>query len=36
VTEVKGGLQAKVRATVEVKDSVKPALVAECLIRLYA
>ena len=36
VTEVKGGVQAKVRATVEVKDSVKPALVAECLIRLYA
>jgi acyl dehydratase len=36
VTEVKGGLQAKVQATVEVKGSEKPALVAECLIRVYA
>jgi acyl dehydratase len=36
VSEVKGGLQAKVLATVEVKDSDKPALVAECLLRVYA
>jgi len=36
VTEVPGGLQTKVRATVEVKDSEKPALVAECVFRHYA
>jgi acyl dehydratase len=36
VTEVKGGLQAKLVATIEVKGSDKPALVAECLIRHYA
>jgi acyl dehydratase len=35
VTEVKGGLQAKLRVTVEVNGSEKPALVAECLVRLY-
>jgi acyl dehydratase len=35
VTEAGGGLQAKLRATVEVKGSEKPALVAECLVRLY-
>ncbi len=35
VSEVPGGLQAKIKATVEVKGSAKPALVAECLIRLY-
>jgi acyl dehydratase len=35
VSEIKGGLQAKVRATVEVKGSEKPALVAECLLRAY-
>ena len=35
-TESKGDLQAKVVATVEVKDSPKPALVAECLFRHYA
>ena len=36
VTEVKGGLQVKVVASIEVKDSPRPALVAECLIRHYA
>jgi acyl dehydratase len=36
VTEVKGGLQAKVVASIEVKDSDRPALVAECLFRFYA
>jgi acyl dehydratase len=36
VSEVKGGLQAKMIATIEVKDTAKPALVAECLIRHYA
>jgi acyl dehydratase len=35
VSEIKGGLQAKVLATVEVKGSEKPALVAECLLRAY-
>src|ERR1039458_8113358 len=36
VTEVKGGLQAKLGVTVEVNGSEKPALVAECLVRMYA
>lgn len=35
VTEVKGGLQVKTVATVEVEGSEKPALVAECLVRVY-
>jgi acyl dehydratase len=35
VTEIDGGLQAKVRATIEVKESPKPAVVADCLIRVY-
>jgi acyl dehydratase len=35
VTEIGGGLQAKVLATVEVQGSEKPAVVAECLIRVY-
>jgi acyl dehydratase len=35
-TEIAGGVQLKVVATVEVKDSSKPALVAECLFRHYA
>jgi acyl dehydratase len=35
VTEVPGGLQVKVRGTIEVKDAEKPACVAECLVRLY-
>jgi acyl dehydratase len=36
VTEVKGGVQIRVAATVEVESSPKPALVAECLFRHYA
>jgi acyl dehydratase len=36
VTEIAGGLQVKLRATVEVKGTDKPALVAECLLRVYA
>ena len=36
VTEVKGGMQVKMAMTVEVRDSPKPALVAECLYRYYA
>jgi hypothetical protein len=35
VTEIDGGLQAKVRATIEVKEAPKPAVVADCLIRVY-
>ena len=35
VTEVPGGIQAKVRGTIEVKGAEKPACVAECLVRLY-
>ena len=31
VDEVPGGLQAKLRVTVEVKGSEKPAMVADCL-----
>src|SRR4051794_26023669 len=36
VTEIKGGVQAKVVLTIEVEGSEKPALVAECLFRYYA
>jgi acyl dehydratase len=36
VTEIKGGVQVEVVATVEVEGSDKPALVAECLFRHYA
>jgi acyl dehydratase len=35
VDEVPGGIQAKLKATVEVKGSEKPAMVAECLVRLF-
>jgi acyl dehydratase len=35
VTDVSGGVQIKLRATVEVKGTEKPALVADALIRLY-
>jgi acyl dehydratase len=35
VSEVKGGVQAKVALTVEVKGSDRPALIAECLFRYY-
>jgi acyl dehydratase len=36
VTEIKGGLQAKMVAAIEVKGSERPAVVAESLIRFYA
>jgi len=36
VTELEGGVQAKVVASVEVEGSEKPALVAEVLLRFYA
>ena len=36
VTELEGGVQAKVVASVEVEGSEKPALVAELLLRFYA
>jgi acyl dehydratase len=35
VTDVSGGVQIKLRATVEVKGKDKPSLVADALIRLY-
>jgi acyl dehydratase len=35
VSEVSGGLQVKLQATVEVQGAQKPACVAECLVRLY-
>ncbi len=35
VTEVPGGLQMKVRVTIEVQGVEKPAMVAEALVRLY-
>ncbi len=35
LSEIPGGVQIKVRATVEVKATEKPALVAEALVRLY-
>jgi acyl dehydratase len=35
VDEIAGGVQMKIRATVEVKGTEKPALVADALIRLY-
>jgi acyl dehydratase len=36
VTEIPGGLQMKVRVTIEVKDAEKPSMVAEALVRLYS
>ncbi|MFZ1995410.1 MAG: MaoC family dehydratase [Solirubrobacteraceae bacterium] len=36
VSDIPGGAQTRMRATVEVKDSERPAAVAECLIRFYA
>ena len=36
VAEIKGGVQIRVATTVEVEDSPKPALVAECLFRYYS
>jgi acyl dehydratase len=35
VTEVSGGLQVKLRGTIEAQGSDKPVCVAECLVRLY-
>jgi len=35
VSEVPGGVQVKVKGTIEVQGSEKPACVAECLARLY-
>jgi acyl dehydratase len=35
VTDIAGGVQVKVRGTIEVKDAEKPACVADCLVRLY-
>jgi acyl dehydratase len=35
VSEIPGGLQMKVRVTIEVQGSEKPAMVAEILVRLY-
>ena len=35
VVEVPGGMQVKFRATVEVRGVEKPAMVADCLVRLY-
>jgi acyl dehydratase len=36
VTEIPGGLQMKVRVTIEVEGSEKPAMVADSLVRLYS
>jgi acyl dehydratase len=36
VTEIAGGLQMKVRVTIEVEGSEKPAMVADALVRLYS
>lgn len=36
VTDVNGGVQAKVVLTIEVEGNAKPAVVAECLFRYYA
>ncbi len=36
VTDVKGGVQVKLVATIEIRDSERPAVVAECLVRFYA
>ena len=35
VTDVPGGVQIRARVTIEVKDSEKPACVAESLVRVY-
>ena len=35
VSEISGGLQIKAKITIEVKDSEKPACVAESLVRVY-
>jgi acyl dehydratase len=33
--EVSGGLQGKLKVTIEVRDQERPAMVAECLVRLF-
>ncbi len=35
-TEIEGGMQARVRATVEVEGGRRPAVAAECIVRFYA
>jgi hypothetical protein len=35
VSDVPGGKQMKLKVTVEIKGSEKPAMVAESLVRLY-
>ncbi len=35
VDEVSGGLQGKLKVTIEVRDQERPAMVAECLVRLF-
>ncbi len=35
VTEIPGGLQVKLRGTIEAQDTDKPVCVADCLVRLY-
>jgi acyl dehydratase len=36
VSEIKGGMQAKVLLAVEVKGAERPAVIADCLFRYYA
>ena len=36
VEEVKGGLQVRLRSSIEVEGSERPAVAAECLVRFYA
>ena len=36
VSEVRGGLEAAITATLEVEEAERPAVVAECLVRFYA
>jgi acyl dehydratase len=36
VSEIKGGVQAKLTATLEVKDAERPVVVAESIVRFYA
>jgi acyl dehydratase len=36
VSEIRGGVQAKVVATAEIEGSERPAVVAQCLVRFYA
>ncbi len=36
VEEIKGGLQVRLNSSIEVEDSERPAVAAECLVRFYA